>query len=150
MGVATAAPAPAPTDDDVPPFAVETFDYPNAAKILQEQGIELRKGDGRILLADCKVSQTIQISTSVNHPGQSKPGLYCFKVTGNGKSGYLELKVPGVYGIMTDDVAVQATLSAEGKRQDPVVLGKNDAAGVGVGARVPGAPTTLIELRVID
>ncbi|MCQ8771780.1 hypothetical protein [Streptomyces telluris] len=147
-GLAAAAPTPAATDDATPPFAVENFDYPNAAKIFQEQGIALRKGDGRILLVDCKVSRQIQVLTSVNHPGQSEPGVYCFKVAGTGKTGYLELQVPSVYSIMTGDVAVRAKLRVDGKDQEPVVLSKNDAVGVGVGAPVPGPATTLVELRV--
>lgn len=143
VGSANAAPA----DEAVPPSAVETFEYPNAAKILKEQGIALRKGDGHILLADCKVSRDIQVLTSVNHPGQSEQGTYCFRVTGTGKTGYLTLEVPKVYNIMTGDVAVRANLTAEGRTQT-VAVAKNDAAGVGSGAPVPGAATTLVELRV--
>ncbi|MEU1310872.1 hypothetical protein ABZ419_18550 [Streptomyces cinnamoneus] len=145
LGVAAAAPAPA--DDATPPSAVETFAYPNAEKILKEQGIALRKGDGHILLADCKVSRDIQVMTSVDHPGQTERGMYCFRVTGTGKTGYLTLEVPKVYNIMTGDVAVRAKLTAEGKTET-VSVAKNDAAGVGSGAPVPGAPTTLVELRV--
>ncbi|MEU8581701.1 hypothetical protein [Streptomyces abikoensis] len=145
VNVATAAPAPA--DDVVPPVAVETFEYPNAAKILKEKGIALRKGDGHILLVDCNVSRDIQVLTSVNHPGQSETGTYCFKVTGSGKTGFLTLEVPKVYNIMTGDVAVKANLTAEGKTQT-VAVAKNDAVGVGTGAPVPGAATTLVELRV--
>ncbi|MFF7684757.1 hypothetical protein ACFZB6_01220 [Streptomyces syringium] len=149
LGIATAAPTPASAsaDDATPPSAVETFKYPNAEKILKEQGIVLRKGDGHILLADCKVSKDIQVGTSLIHPGQSEQGTYCFKVTGTGKSGYLSLEIPTVYNIMTGDVAVKANLIAEGKSQT-VAVPKNDGVGVGTGAPVPGAPPVLVELRV--
>ncbi|WKK25163.1 hypothetical protein QZH56_05975 [Streptomyces olivoreticuli] len=147
MGTAVAAPAPTPTEEPTPPSAVETFDYPNAAKILKEQGIALRKGDGHILLADCKVSRDIQIMTSMDHPGQSERGLYCFKVTGTGRTGYLTLEIPKVYNIMTGDVAVRAGLTAEGQTQT-VTVPKNDAKGVGTAGTPPTAPTVLVELRV--
>lgn len=134
--------------DETPlPSAVETFEYPNAAKILKEQGIALRKGDGHILLADCRVSKDIQVMTSMDHPGQTERGLYCFKVTGTGKTGYLSLEIPKVYNIMTGDVAVRASLTAEGQTQT-VTVPKNDGKGVGTGGTPPTAPTVLVELRV--
>lgn len=135
--------------DANPPYAVETFDYPNAAKILREQGILLRKGDGHIILADCQApdGQDIQVSTGVNHPGQTKTGRYCFKVTGTGKTGYLTLELPQVYNIMTGDVAVQADLTSAGKTQS-VDVPKNFTKGVGPGDNPLAGPTVLVELRV--
>ncbi|MEU5431289.1 hypothetical protein AB0H73_37585 [Streptomyces olivoreticuli] len=140
FGVAAAAPAPA--DEDTPPSAVETFEYPNAEKILKEQGITLRKGDGHIILADCKVATDIVVGTR-----QNVEGRYCFKVTGNGKSGYLALEIPETFHIKTEDYAVQAKLIAEGKTQT-VDVPKNGFKGVGEGTPVPGAPTVLVELRI--
>jgi hypothetical protein len=157
LAVAQAAPQPAQNaaqqsaDDVAPPYAVETFDYPNAAKILKEQGILLRKGDGHILLADCRTpdGQDIQVSTSVKHPGQTVQGRYCFKVTGTGKTGHLTLELPQIYNIMTGDVAVQADLTSAGEAQSVNVL-KNDTKGFGPGANPPAGPTVLVELRVND
>ncbi|MFF8966097.1 hypothetical protein ACF1BK_25480 [Streptomyces globisporus] len=130
--------------DGEPPSVVEDFTYPGAERILQEQGIELRKGNGRILLADCAVAKDIQVTTSVRHPGQTEPGKYCFQVSG---PGYLTMEVPKVFNILTGDVAVQAKLTADGKTQS-VDVAKNDIVGVGAGANPPGAPTVLVELRV--
>ncbi|MEV5506812.1 hypothetical protein [Streptomyces orinoci] len=130
-----------------PPFAVETFEYPNAAKILQEQGIALRSGDGHILLADCKVSADIQVFTSQDHPGQTDRGKYCFKVTGSGKSGYLKLEIPKVFNVATGDYAVRASVTAEGKTQT-VNVAKNDFEAVGQGVDPKAQPTVLVELRV--
>lgn len=38
---------------EAPGCAVEDFKYPNADKILAEQNIVLKRGDGHITLADC-------------------------------------------------------------------------------------------------
>ncbi len=141
--------APTTGDDDLPPYAVETFEYPNAAKILKEQGITLRKGDGHIVLADCldPAGKDIQVSTSLRHPGQTVPGRYCFKVTGAGKTGYLSLEVPRVYNVMTGDVAVQASLTAD-KKTESVNVGKNDMKGFDSTNGTPDGYPVLVELRV--
>jgi hypothetical protein len=39
--------------DGTPAYAVEDFNYPQADKILAEQGILLKRGDGHIVLAEC-------------------------------------------------------------------------------------------------
>ena len=39
--------------EEGPGYAIEDFGYPNADKILAEQNIALKRGDGHILLADC-------------------------------------------------------------------------------------------------
>lgn len=140
FGVAVAAPVAA--DETTLPSAVETFDYPNAEKILKEQGITLRKGDGHIILVNCKVASDIVVGTR-----QNVTGRYCFKVTGNGKSGYLALEIPEAFHIKTEDYAVQAKLIAEGETQT-VDVPKNGFKGVGEGTPVPGAPTVLVELRI--
>ncbi|KAA6222047.1 hypothetical protein CP973_08870 [Streptomyces albofaciens JCM 4342] len=146
-GSATAAPTTG--EDDAPPYAIETFEYPNAAKILKEQGITLRKGDGRIVLGDCldPAFKDIQVSTSVRHPGQTVPGRYCFKVTGTGKSGYLALEVPKVYNVMTGDVAIRASLTAD-KKTESVNVGKNDIKGFDSADGTPAGYPVLVELRV--
>ncbi|MBZ4322744.1 hypothetical protein JNW98_25795 [Streptomyces sp. SCA2-4] len=139
MGPAAADPG---TDPATPPFAVETFEYPNAAQILKEKGIALHKGDGHILLADCNTAQDIRVMTR-----QTAEGQYCFKVTGTGKTGFLELEIPKVFSIMTGEYAVQANLTSEGKTQT-VNVAKNGAEGVGESANPPGKPTVLVKLRV--
>lgn len=139
-GVATAAPGPA--DDPIPPSAVETFEYPNAAKILKEKGIALRKGDGHILLAECSVSTDIQVFTRHNSEGR-----YCFKVTGTGKAGYLSLEIPETFIVATGEYAVRASVTAEGNTST-VDVPKNNSRSVGEGAVPPGPPAVLVELRV--
>ncbi|MEU3354039.1 hypothetical protein [Streptomyces sp. NPDC037389] len=142
VSVSSASAAPTPTDEATQPSAVETFEYPNAEKILKEKGIALRKGDGRILLADCAASQDIVVMTRHNDEGQ-----YCFKVTGNGKSGYLTLEVPKAFYLTTEDYAIRAKLTADGKTET-VDVPKNGYKGVGEGGSPPGKSTTLVELRV--
>ncbi|MEU5426419.1 hypothetical protein AB0H73_12535 [Streptomyces olivoreticuli] len=139
-GAAVAAPA--PTEEATPPSAVETFEYPNADKILRERGIALRKGDGHILLADCASSSNIVVLTRYN-----KEGRFCFKVTGNGKSGYLALEIPDAFNILTEDYALQAKLTSDGKTQT-VDVPKNGFKEVGEGTVPPSAPVVLVELRI--
>lgn len=134
--------APGPTDDPIPPSAVETFEYPNAAKILKEKGIALRKRDGHILLAECTVSTDIQVFTRHNMEGR-----YCFKVTGTGKSGYLSLEIPMTFSVVTGEYAVRASVTADGSTST-VDVPKNNSRSVGEGTVPPGPPAVLVELRV--
>lgn len=145
LNVASASPDPA--SDDSLSFTAETFAYPNAAKILKERGIILRKGDGHIILADCSASRDIEVlSTRTDEPNPDR-GRFCFKVTGTGKAGYLALEIPKVHHLSTGDFAIHASLTADGKTQE-VSVPKYDDASVGEGTKVPGSPTVLVELRV--
>ncbi|WP_344120712.1 hypothetical protein [Streptomyces blastmyceticus] len=139
--------APNPGDDTSLPSAVETFEYPNAAKILKERGIALRKGDGHILLSDCAATTDIVVwSSRIEEPNPDR-GQYCFKVTGSGKAGYLSLEIPKVYRIATGDYAVRASLTADGRTQD-INVAKNDGESVGQATNPPGSPAVLVELRI--
>ncbi|MEW2029899.1 hypothetical protein AB0901_05150 [Streptomyces roseifaciens] len=102
-----AAPGVAAGDDTTLPSAVETFEYPGAAKILKERGIELDRGDGHILLADCKVSQDIVVlSLGKEDKATEGRGRYCFRVTGSGKKGYLSLQIPDTYAVMSNKTTI--------------------------------------------
>ncbi|MEV4871489.1 hypothetical protein [Streptomyces syringium] len=141
--IAFAAPAPA-ADDATPPSAIEDYAYPGAAKILKETGITLHKGDGRILLGDCATDSDIIVMTRPTP--QTKADKYCFRLTGDKKSGYLTLEIPRVFGLQTEDHPIRATVTAGGAKQ-VVDVPKNDLKGVGEG--IPGGePTALVELRV--
>ncbi|MFJ5223448.1 hypothetical protein [Streptomyces sp. NPDC088400] len=131
--------AQAMADDTIPPFAVEDFEYPGAQKILEEKGITLRKGDGRILLADCDpAQQQIQVWTR-----KSSAGMFCFQATA--KTGHLTLEVPDVFALQTSDRAISADLTAQGKTQT-VNVPKDKLQGVGEGTG--GGDAVLVELRV--
>ncbi|MGN9814475.1 hypothetical protein ACTMUQ_03890 [Streptomyces sp. SD11] len=125
---------------DVPPTAVEDFNYPGAAKVLQEQGITLKRGDGRITLTTCDPAATDQIDVWTRKSGEGK---FCFRSTAS--TGHLTLEVPEVYAIATGARAVRAELSAEGLTQT-VDVAKGELKAVGEGTS--GAPTILLELRV--
>ncbi|KOT48407.1 hypothetical protein ADK43_38015 [Streptomyces rimosus subsp. rimosus] len=130
--------------DDTPPFAVEDFAYPNAAKILQAKGLELGRGDGHILLSDCGDANIVVRTKEAVHDGFK----YCFKATA--KKGYLTLKVPQVFSLDSEGTAFQATITSEEKKQN-VSVEKDGWKPVGTGDQRPGAsgkPAVLIELRV--
>ncbi|MEU1311346.1 hypothetical protein ABZ419_20990 [Streptomyces cinnamoneus] len=148
LGLAAAAPGPA-DDDEMPPVGVETFEYPDAAKIEKERGIILRKGDGHILLADCGVTNDIAIMTSKVHPAQKPQNTYCFKVTGTGKSGYLALEVPETFNVMTGGHAVRATAVVDGKTQVVEVNKAHKTGAIGEGTGNDGETGILVELRLI-
>ena len=45
------------------PSAVEDFSYPNAARILQDQKIALKRGDGHITLTGCDSAHDIMVKS---------------------------------------------------------------------------------------
>lgn len=92
--------------DAAPGYAVENFAYPQAGKILEEQGIVLKRGDGHIVLADC-ASQTGLLE--VWPRGKDK---FCLRVTGD--KGYLSLEVPAVYGVKGNDYQTEVNMIVDG------------------------------------
>ncbi|MFD3794962.1 hypothetical protein ACFVAM_13310 [Streptomyces californicus] len=132
--------------DAAMPYAVETFDYPGAAQILEEKSIKLIRGDGRIVLADCDNADKAQIKVQVTRgPNeQDKPKLFCFRATA--KSGFLTLEVPRVFYIETADHPVSAKLTTDAGDSETVNVDKDDFQTVGQGLGKP--MTTLVELRV--
>ncbi|QSY50601.1 MULTISPECIES: hypothetical protein [Streptomyces] len=138
--MAQSAPPPprATASDDQMPFAIETFQYPDSAKILKEKGITLYKGDGRITLTDCAGPHDIKVKSRL---GQKD---FCFAV--KGKQGHLVLELPDAYGIWTEDHPVQAKVTVNG--QDTVIdAPKNDYRPFGE-AVDPTKSAVLLELRV--
>ncbi|MCF3104384.1 hypothetical protein IPZ58_22705 [Streptomyces roseoverticillatus] len=95
--------------DDALPHTVETLDYPGAAKIYKERGIKLGRGDGHLILGDCKTVSDIVISTDKQDgPDQGK---YCFKVTGSGKTARLTLRIEGVTAVSAGRYDIKAVVS---------------------------------------
>ncbi|MFH9609047.1 hypothetical protein [Streptomyces sp. NPDC017448] len=131
---------------EAPPSIVEDYSYPGADNILATKGIKLKKGDGRILLADCDPSQNqIQVLT-VEDPASGRAGQYCFRTTA--KSGYLTLELPRVFmlELATSERPISADLTAGGETTT-VNVGAGDFQSVGEGV-VGGARSTLVEIRV--
>ncbi|MGW6236544.1 hypothetical protein ACWGBX_31995 [Streptomyces sp. NPDC055037] len=143
LNSASGAPA-AAADDEAPPFAVEDFSYPGAAKILATKGIELKRGDGHILLADCDLAlDQIRVMT-VADSGAGREGTYCFRATGT--SGYLTLALPRVFALEAADHPISANLTANGETTK-VNVAEGGFQSVGEGT-VGGAQSVLVELRV--
>lgn len=139
MAVAQAAPRPAPAAPAAEmPSAVEDFAYPGAAKILQDQKITLKRGDGHIMLADCKTNQDIMVESRT---GQEQ---FCFSVIG--KQGYLTLELPDSFGIWPNAHPVQAKITADGKE---TVIDAPQGAYKPLGESGNGKKRSfLVELRV--
>ncbi|MGW7096292.1 hypothetical protein [Streptomyces sp. NPDC054874] len=104
------------------PYAVEDFNYPGAEKILAEQGIELKRGDGHIMLTECGSDPDI-----LRFIGRDRDD-FCFRVTG--EKGHLTLEVPGVTGVQTKDhtARLEMTVADETKTYE---IPKNKWQGVG-------------------
>ncbi len=125
-----------------PPALVEDYSYPGADRILAEKGIELKKGDGRILLADCdQAAQQIRVYTV----GTPLPTARTCTASGpSGRPAKLTLELSRVFAVETADHSVRADLTANGETTS-VLVDKNDWASVGEGT-VGGAKSVLVEL----
>jgi hypothetical protein len=127
-----------PVAGEAPGYAVEDFNYPQADKILAEQGIVLKRGDGHILLADC-ASQTGLMEVWARSSAK-----VCFRVTGN--SGYLTLEIPSVYAIRGNDYAAEVDMTVADEQQSYDVA-KNTWTAVGESADEQGREFMLVEIR---
>lgn len=125
--------------EEAPGYAVEDFNYPDADKILAEENIVLKRGDGHITLADC-VTGTGQLELLA----RGRTEKVCFRVTGN--SGWLTLEIPAVHAIRGNDYAttVDMTVDSEEKSFD---VAKNTWTSVGESADPERRDHTLVEIR---
>ncbi|MFI6682439.1 hypothetical protein [Streptomyces sp. NPDC050485] len=129
------------------PSAAETFAYPNAAKVLQDKKITLKRGDGHVLLTDCDSAWDIQV--------ESRTGgvFFCFAVSS--KQGYLTMELPDTYAIWTKNHPVRATLTAKTDGERSVVDAPAQEPGAATPEHTPvgetggiGKRSALVELRV--
>ncbi|MFF3214278.1 hypothetical protein ACFYYB_26855 [Streptomyces sp. NPDC002886] len=128
-----------PIADEGPGYAIETFEYPLADKILAEKNIRLKRGDGNITLADCASETGLLVVFA------RKRDEICFKVTGS--SGWLTLEMPAVYGIRgsaTQTAQVDMTVGTEAKSFD---VAKDVFTPVGEVTENEGRDHTLVEIR---
>ncbi|MFE3329318.1 hypothetical protein [Streptomyces sp. NPDC059176] len=143
LATADDSPAP-PAAGDTPPVIVEKYDYPGADDVLATQGIKLKKGDGRIVLAECDTTPgQIKVHT-VRDDAVGRKGNYCFRATA--KTGYLTLELPRVFALETADHPISADLTANGATTT-VDVAKGGFESVGEGT-VGGARSVLVEIRV--
>ncbi|GAA2721486.1 MULTISPECIES: hypothetical protein [Streptomyces] len=124
--------------DEGPPYAVETFEYPNAEKILAEQKIKLKKGDGHILLAECTGAP--ELMEVFSHQNEK----VCFRVTGD--KGYLSLEIPAVFGVKGNNYAAQVEMST-GTERKTFPVDKNAWTAVGETADKQGRDFMLLEIK---
>ncbi|WP_405769460.1 hypothetical protein [Streptomyces sp. NBC_01538] len=130
--------------DDVPSFVVEPFSYPGAADVLASEGIQLKRGDGHVLLATCDgAADQIRVYT-VADSTVGRKGDYCFRATA--ASGYLTLELPRVFALETGDHPISADLTANGDTTT-VAVAEGGFESVGEGT-VGGARSVLVEIRV--
>ncbi|MEU3916983.1 hypothetical protein [Streptomyces sp. NPDC029004] len=128
-----------PVAEGAPGYAVEDFSYPNADKILAEQNIVLKRGDGRIVLADC-ASEAGLLEVWAREKAK-----ICFKVTGS--SGFLTMEIPAVYGVKgsaEQTAEVDMTVGTEEKSFD---VAKGTWTAVGESADPEGRDHMLVEIR---
>ncbi|MER5733522.1 hypothetical protein ABT084_35200 [Streptomyces sp. NPDC002138] len=124
--------------DEGPGYAIEDGAYPNADKILAEQKIKLKSGDGHILLAECTgAPELMEVFSHANEK-------ICFRVTGN--KGYLSLEIPAVFGVKGNDYAAQVQMST-GSEEKTFSVGKNTWTAVGETADEQGRDFMLLEIR---
>ncbi|MFB7426687.1 hypothetical protein ACFC0K_25710 [Streptomyces hydrogenans] len=123
--------------DEAPGPAVEDFAYPDAAKILAEQGIVLKRGDGHILLATCGGEAGL---IEVWARGRDK---VCFKVTGAG--GYLSLDIPAVFAIKGNDYTTTVDMTV-GTEQKSFAITQNAWTAVGESADPEARDHALVEI----
>lgn len=123
---------------EVPAFAVEEFDYPQAEEILAEQGFLLKRGDGHIVLAECGSEENLLTLLARGRED------VCFRVTGT--EGFLSLELDSVYGVRTNDYSnTHLEMTAEG---DEVEYDIPANTWEGVGEAVDGREHVLVEIRV--
>lgn len=125
--------------DAAPGYAVENFAYPGADRILAEQDILLKRGDGHITLADCASGTGL-----LEVWARDKTDKICFRAVGN--SGWLTLEIPSVFAIKGNDYAteVDTTVGTEEKSFD---IAKNTWTPVGEGVDEQSRERMLVEIR---
>ncbi|MFG2750978.1 hypothetical protein [Streptomyces xanthophaeus] len=140
-GAATGAIAMKGVAEDGPGYAIEDFGYPNADKILAEQNITLKRGDGHILLADCASATNLM---EIWSRSQQK---ICFRVTGT--HGYLALEIPAVFLIKGSghSAKVDMQVGTEEKTWD---VAKDSWTSVGESADEHGREFMLMEIRTSE
>ncbi|MGW0825544.1 hypothetical protein [Streptomyces sp. NPDC002845] len=125
--------------DEAPGYAVEDFNYPQADKILEEQDIVLKRGDGHITLADC-ASGTNLLQVMARRNAET----ICFKVTGD--SGWLTMEIPAVYVIRGNDYNTEVDMTV-GSEEKTFEIDKNTWTAVGESADEEGREHLLVEIR---
>ncbi|WP_432084355.1 hypothetical protein [Streptomyces sp. WAC 04229] len=126
--------------EGAPGYAVEDFNYPLADKILAEQNIVLKRGDGHITLADC-VPGTGQLELLARDRAEK----ICFNTVGT--EGWLTLEIPAVFSVKGNDYSTTVDMTV-GTEEKSYEIGKNTWTPVGETADPEGRDHMLVEIRV--
>ncbi|MFE6869431.1 trypsin-like serine protease [Kitasatospora sp. NPDC057692] len=141
---APAASADTPPPVAVAPAAIETFAYPDAARILADRGITLTRGNGGITLTDC-ANGNYQIKLGATTSDPSDGDTICFNAPG--ASGYLALTIPEAYRINTYGRSIRASLTTNQGPLETVDVAANASKGIGESLD-PNSRAVLLELRI--
>ncbi|QEV51369.1 hypothetical protein CP981_06585 [Streptomyces platensis] len=127
--------------DAQPGHAIEDFVHPDADKIKEEKGITLKRGDGRIILAECGSSAGLMEVWS------RKNDKVCFRITGT--SGYLTMEIPAVFAVKgSADHAADITLTTPDSKKVEVEVGKDTWTPVGESTDPQAREHLLVEIGV--
>ncbi|WP_344091208.1 trypsin-like serine protease, partial [Streptomyces stramineus] len=130
-----------PVAGSEPGYAIEDFSYPDADKIKEQKGITLKRGDGRITLAECGSAAGLMEVWS------RKNDKTCFRI--NGASGYLALEIPAVFAVKgSADHAADITLTAPDNKKQQVEIAKNEWTPVGESTDPQKQEHLLVEISV--
>lgn len=124
--------------EEGPGYAIEDFAYPNADRILAEQHITLKRGDGHILLNDCATgTDLLEVWSRAN-------SKICFRVIGS--SGYLTLEIPSVFAVKGNTYEAEVAMTS-GTEEKTFTVDKNSWTPVGESADPTGREFMLLEIR---
>ncbi|RKT53608.1 hypothetical protein C8E97_2180 [Saccharothrix australiensis] len=120
---------------------VETFDHPGAAAIEERRHIRLKKGDGNIMLVECRANANqIRVESTAFLPPEN---VFCFQVVGD--KGSLTMEIPEAFLVFGNDYRSVASWTTDsGEVRQTVVDRKDKPFPIGEG--VTGKPGVLIEL----
>jgi hypothetical protein len=130
--------------DELPPTAVEDFNYPGADRILAEQGLALKRGDGHLILTGC-VSGDPDVLRLAQRGADG--GFVCFRLIGS--KGHLTLEMPSVYGTQTGAFNTELTLTpSDGGASVTYDVPPRTSEALGESDPDVGVESTLVEIRL--
>jgi hypothetical protein len=123
---------------DEPTSIVETYDYPDAAKILAERDILLKRGDGHLVLTDCVAGgDFIQVRSRGRDP-------FCFKASAAGA--WVTLELSDAFLVFSDSTHTTVADFTVNGVSDSATVAPGGAEGIGEGGSPNGDSAVLLKL----
>jgi hypothetical protein len=117
---------------------VETYDYPDAANILAERDILLKKGDGHLVLTDCVTGgDFIQVRSRNRDP-------FCFKASAAGA--WVTLELSDAFLVFSDSKHTTVADYTVNGVSDSTTVAPGGAEGIGEGGSTNGDSAVLLKL----